>query len=68
MPSAKQRRPARLAENARFAVPVRRGIRHSSPVGINGEDEQRRSAGLLTQTLERIANGWPSSDLDALLP
>ncbi|MFK3852093.1 transposase domain-containing protein, partial [Agrobacterium pusense] len=22
----------------------------------------------LTQTLERIANGWPSSDLDALMP
>ncbi|KIV61102.1 Mobile element protein [Rhizobium sp. UR51a] len=22
----------------------------------------------LTQTLERIANGWPSSNLDALMP
>ncbi|WP_162261298.1 transposase domain-containing protein, partial [Ensifer sp. Root278] len=22
----------------------------------------------LTQTLERLANGWPSSDIDALMP
>ncbi|MBO9112525.1 transposase domain-containing protein [Agrobacterium sp. S2/73] len=28
----------------------------------------RRSESWLTQTLERIANGWPSSDVDALMP
>lgn len=31
---------------------------------INNVDPQA----WLSQTLERIANGWPSSDLDALMP
>lgn len=34
----------------------------------NGKNEYRRSPAWLTQTLERLANGWLSSDIDALMP
>ncbi|MBB2688302.1 UNVERIFIED_ORG: hypothetical protein GGD48_005745 [Rhizobium etli] len=46
MPSAKQRRPAEPAGNARFDANKRRGARHSSTVGINRKAERRRSRGL----------------------
>jgi len=32
------------------------------------EDDNINPLASLTQTLERIANGWPSSEIDALMP
>ncbi len=68
MPSANQRLPAELAENARCAANIRRGIRHSSTVGINLQNEWRRSARLALADLDphrsrlaRIRNRSPDA-------
>jgi hypothetical protein len=34
----------------------------------DGEDDNVGPLAWLTQTLERVASGWPSSEIDALMP
>ena len=46
MPSINDKSPTETAREARFNWYVRRGARHSSTVGINGKNEQRRSGRL----------------------
>lgn len=66
MPSVNHRPPAELVGNAPCAVPVRRGIRHSSPVGINGKAVEPLAH--LTDGITWIVNGHPYSQIDELLP
>jgi len=46
MPSVNHRLPAEIAGNARCTVLIKRGARHSSPVGINCKAQQCRATGL----------------------